>query len=76
MINVDDPVIKQITGRGLKIAAHQYLNPTTRRLTAVIQATDPKTKKSIAGRSNSGQPDEALEQLAKAAGIESDAGVG
>ena len=73
MINPQDPVIKQLTGRGLKIAAHQYFNPTTRKLTAVIQATDPKTKKSIAGRSNSGKPDEALERLAQAAGIETDA---
>ena len=76
MINVEDPVIKQLTGRGLKLAAHMYYNPTTRKLTAVIQATDPKTKESIAGRSNSGQPDEALERLAQAAGIESDAGDG
>ena len=73
MINVDDPIIKQLSGRGLKIAAHMYLNPTTKQLTAVIQATDPKTKKSIAGRSSAGKPDEALERLAEAAGIENDA---
>ena len=73
MINVEDLVIKQLTGRGLKIAAHQYFNPTTRKLTAVIQATDPATMKSISGRSSTGKPGEALAQLAKKAGIQSDA---
>ena len=35
MINLENPVVRQLADRELKIAFHEYYNPKTRRLTAL-----------------------------------------